>query len=206
VGIEAFASCGCDGEGRGGDAEESAEARDMADDGRVEELSPEPGDGPAPGDVTGEEPAADPDTCGNGACDAGESCSSCPVDGGDCSCGNGTCDPGEDGCVCRADCECGGDCDYSLPPTDGQPLVLYYGFLKDGDVFSDRLNRLLVEKPDGSGNLTDTMEIVFSASGGALHAARGRHASCNPPDPPFSTIKWPASAWAPTTRTITPAT
>ena len=161
----------------------------MADDGRVEEISPEPDDGPAPEDVAGEEPASDPDTCGNGACDAGESCSSCPVDCGECSCGNGTCDPGEDGCTCGADCECTGDCDYSLPPTDDQPLVLYYGILTEDGGFSDRLNRLLVEKADGSGNLTDTMEIVFSGSGGTLYAARGRHGSCSPPDPPFSTVK-----------------
>ena len=51
--------------------------------------------------------------CGDGVCDPGETCQTCPADCTDCgdSCGDGVCDPGE-GCVaCPGDCpQCGGLC------------------------------------------------------------------------------------------------
>ncbi len=44
-------------------------------------------------------------TCGNGVCDPGESCSSCPMDCGTCeSCGDGFCDEGETCVTCPGDC------------------------------------------------------------------------------------------------------
>lgn len=47
--------------------------------------------------------------CGDGTCDAGEDCSSCPGDCGSCTiCGDGTCDAGEDCNSCAADCISGG--------------------------------------------------------------------------------------------------
>lgn len=51
-------------------------------------------------------PCSDGSFCGDGTCDTGEDCSSCPVDCGACpsSCGDGTCDPGEDCASCEADC------------------------------------------------------------------------------------------------------
>jgi uncharacterized protein (TIGR03382 family) len=57
------------------------------------------------------------ETCGNGACDAGETCSSCEDDCGACAtCGDGTCDAGETCSSCEDDCgacaTCGdGTCD-----------------------------------------------------------------------------------------------
>lgn len=42
--------------------------------------------------------------CGDGSCDADESCSSCEADCGACRCGNDTCDPGEQCSSCEADC------------------------------------------------------------------------------------------------------
>ncbi len=51
--------------------------------------------------------------CGDGTCNGGELCSSCPADCGSC-CGNGNCDPGETNAICPADCpsSCGnGVCD-----------------------------------------------------------------------------------------------
>ena len=44
--------------------------------------------------------------CGNGKCQAGESCSSCPSDCGVCApvCGDGTCESSENCSVCAADC------------------------------------------------------------------------------------------------------
>ncbi len=54
-------------------------------------------------------------SCGDGACDPGESCSTCADDCGDCpnTCGNGTCDTGETAATCPDDCDlCGnGTCD-----------------------------------------------------------------------------------------------
>jgi len=44
--------------------------------------------------------------CGNGACQNGEDCETCPVDCGVC-CGNGACDDGETKQSCPADCEAG---------------------------------------------------------------------------------------------------
>ncbi len=70
--------------------------------------------------------APPPDSCGDGACDAGEDCANCAADcaceaGQDCTngmcvdaprCGDGACDPGEDCGSCAADCACeaGQDC------------------------------------------------------------------------------------------------
>ena len=47
--------------------------------------------------------------CGNGSCESGEDCSTCPGDCGDCNpvCGDGICESGEDCSTCSADC---GDC------------------------------------------------------------------------------------------------
>jgi hypothetical protein len=57
-----------------------------------------------------------PPSCGDGVCDAGEDCNNCPADCGECepapSCGDGVCDAGEDCNSCPADC---GECQ---PPPD----------------------------------------------------------------------------------------
>ena len=47
--------------------------------------------------------------CGNGICDAGETCQFCPGDCGSC-CGNGLCDPSESCQTCPGDCTVGCDC------------------------------------------------------------------------------------------------
>jgi hypothetical protein len=54
-------------------------------------------------------PDAEPDPCGDGVCEAGEDCTSCPADcpsGTTASCGNGVCEAGsgEDCLSCAADC------------------------------------------------------------------------------------------------------
>jgi hypothetical protein len=47
----------------------------------------------------------EPETCGNGACELGEDCSSCPGDCGVCSvCGDGVCNGGETCDSCPGDC------------------------------------------------------------------------------------------------------
>jgi hypothetical protein len=58
----------------------------------------------ADGVETGDVP--DEAWCGNGLCDTGESCETCPDDCGACpvSCPNGTCDAGEDCSNCPEDC------------------------------------------------------------------------------------------------------
>lgn len=44
-------------------------------------------------------------SCGNGLCESGESCSTCPGDCGSCSwCGNGLCESGETCSTCASDC------------------------------------------------------------------------------------------------------
>src|SRR5690606_38014084 len=44
-------------------------------------------------------------TCGNAACDSGETCSTCAKDCGACArCGDATCGSGEDCTSCAADC------------------------------------------------------------------------------------------------------
>jgi hypothetical protein len=44
-------------------------------------------------------------TCGDGTCESGETCSSCPQDCGACkTCGDGFCDDGEDCTTCPQDC------------------------------------------------------------------------------------------------------
>ncbi len=53
------------------------------------------------------------ETCGDGICDAGESCSVCPQDCGPCVCGDSICSPGEcSSCVsdCPSGCSCGDVC------------------------------------------------------------------------------------------------
>jgi len=54
-----------------------------------------------------------PVVCGDGSCDSEESCSSCPSDCGACPavCGNGACESTESCAVCSADC---GECDYDI--------------------------------------------------------------------------------------------
>ncbi len=75
-------------------------------------------------------PGCSSDQCGNGACDEGESCYSCPGDCGDCNlCGDTFCGEQETCQSCPADCgpceECGdGECVaaedcYSCPPDCG---------------------------------------------------------------------------------------
>jgi hypothetical protein len=51
--------------------------------------------------------------CGNGSCDAGETCQFCPGDCGSC-CGNGLCDPSESCQTCPSDCTVGCDCGNGL--------------------------------------------------------------------------------------------
>jgi hypothetical protein len=59
----------------------------------------------APFDSPIDSPSDDSSTCGDGTCDDGETCTSCPIDCGFCStCGNGTCDPGESCSSCPQDC------------------------------------------------------------------------------------------------------
>lgn len=88
-----------------------------------------PAELPAPGDSVGDAPAAgdtdccaeevQPSTCGNGTCQAWETCATCPLDCGNCppACGNGLCDGVEDCSTCPLDCgacprSCGNDaCD-----------------------------------------------------------------------------------------------
>ncbi len=50
-------------------------------------------------------------TCGNGTCDAGESCETCAADCGTCYCGDGSCGGGETCADCSSDC---GDCTVPL--------------------------------------------------------------------------------------------
>ena len=64
--------------------------------------------------------AGGPVTCGNGACDNGENCSTCQADCGQCpaGCGNGVCDNGENCSTCQDDCgQCPTTCGNSLCET-----------------------------------------------------------------------------------------
>jgi hypothetical protein len=64
-----------------------------------------------PPDIPGE--AVPVLSCGDGTCDGGEDCLTCPDDCGECPpfCGNGTCDEGEDCSTCPGDCgECPPGC------------------------------------------------------------------------------------------------
>ncbi|HEX2880418.1 MAG TPA: hypothetical protein VHO25_12875, partial [Polyangiaceae bacterium] len=75
--------------------------------------SPSCGDGACNGTETCSTCAADCgacSTCGNGACGSGESCSNCPADCGACaSCGDGACTGTETCSTCASDCgSCGG--------------------------------------------------------------------------------------------------
>jgi len=58
--------------------------------------------------------------CGNGACETGESCSSCPADCGACPvCGDGTCAPSENCTTCPGDCGACAVCgDGTCAPTE----------------------------------------------------------------------------------------
>lgn len=60
-----------------------------------------------------------PKVCGDGACQPGETATSCPAD---CHCGNGTCNPGQGETLynCAADCRCGnGTCEPNRGETPG---------------------------------------------------------------------------------------
>jgi len=62
-----------------------------------------------PGETCGSCPGSAECCCGNGQCDPGEFCGSC---GTECCCGNGTCEPGEVCGSCGTECCCGnGTCD-----------------------------------------------------------------------------------------------
>lgn len=61
------------------------------------------GETPVPADGDGDSEAASEATCGNGTCEAGENCLSCPADC-TCRCGDGICTYGEFYAVCPADC------------------------------------------------------------------------------------------------------
>ncbi len=53
----------------------------------------------------GRDTGHDASACGDGTCDDGETCSTCPLDCGWCrTCGDGTCDPGETCSSCPQDC------------------------------------------------------------------------------------------------------
>jgi alpha-galactosidase len=56
-----------------------------------------------PGDVPTDTPTVEP--CGNGTCDPGETCWTCPADCA-CACGDGVCTHGEACFNCPADCDC----------------------------------------------------------------------------------------------------
>ena len=56
-----------------------------------------------PGDLTADVPPVEP--CGNGTCDPGETCWTCPADCA-CRCGDGVCTHGEACFNCPADCDC----------------------------------------------------------------------------------------------------
>jgi len=79
-----------------------------------------------------------PDPCGNGICELGEDCNTCPSDcesggGSSVECGDGVCQPGEDCLTCPADCHgkqvgrldkqycCGLDGDCSDPRCNKDP-------------------------------------------------------------------------------------
>lgn len=61
--------------------------------------------------------------CGDGACGAGESCSSCATDCGPCggTCGDGTCSATESCQTCATDCGACGQCNHG-PCVEGGPL------------------------------------------------------------------------------------
>lgn len=94
---------------------------DVATDRRVpkdgpvrRDVNPPPFDAPfdvgfdAPFDAPRDAPrdvGHDSSTCGNGLCDHGETCTTCPLDCGFCpKCGDGTCNPGETCSSCPQDC------------------------------------------------------------------------------------------------------
>ncbi len=76
-------------------------------------------------------------TCGNGACGAGEDCSSCPADCGVCAgnCGNNVCDGGETCNSCPGDCgSCGGGGALSLTYVSDDGGWNNVAGLTDGDL------------------------------------------------------------------------
>jgi hypothetical protein len=79
-------------------------------------------------------PGCSSDQCGNGACDEGESCYSCPADCGDCNlCGDTHCGEQEDCQSCPADCGacegCGnGEC---VAPEDCHSCPMDCGYCPD---------------------------------------------------------------------------
>lgn len=64
----------------------------------------------ATGNVTLTVECQQPTGCGNGICNPGETCGTCPKDCGACACGDGICQAGSEDCS-----SCGADCGVCLP-------------------------------------------------------------------------------------------
>ena len=101
-------ACACSSDDRASEAGEVEEAFDAGAQRRANGDSAEPTSGEVAEAVDGV--ADSGPTCGNGVCDADESCADCSVDCGACpECGDGTCE-GEESCA-----DCPDDCDQCPP-------------------------------------------------------------------------------------------